>query len=276
MHLITVIVITYNSSKTVIETLESIKNQTYVDIELIVTDDCSMDDTVDKVEHWIKVNKDRFSEYKLITAEKNTGVTGNLARGIAAAHGSYYKSIAGDDILRSNAIEVFSNYITERVIYQAQVASFYENDAAKVYMSETDEFNRINKSFLKMNQKQQYIKLLKGNVVHAVGIGLIKIEDYKSVGGVEERYPWIEDYPLWVKFSEAGYAFREIKDTLIDYRVSSGSISHEKPMGYFLDEAKFYTDYRFGALIKSGFYLYAISRWIKYSLKKINIHLRRR
>ncbi|MDR0890977.1 MAG: glycosyltransferase [Endomicrobium sp.] len=50
--LVSVCVITYNSSKYVLETLESIKTQTYQNIELIVSDDCSTDDTVEVCENY--------------------------------------------------------------------------------------------------------------------------------------------------------------------------------------------------------------------------------
>ncbi|NJW55213.1 glycosyltransferase, partial [Salinimicrobium oceani] len=43
--LVSVVVVTYNSSEFIIDTLESIKNQTYPNIELIISDDCSGDDT---------------------------------------------------------------------------------------------------------------------------------------------------------------------------------------------------------------------------------------
>ena len=45
--LVSVVIITYNSEKTIIETLESIKNQTYKNIELIISDDFSKDNTVE-------------------------------------------------------------------------------------------------------------------------------------------------------------------------------------------------------------------------------------
>ena len=54
------VVVTYNSSATVLETLDSIKNQTYKNIELIITDDFSKDDTVALCQSWVDTNKERF------------------------------------------------------------------------------------------------------------------------------------------------------------------------------------------------------------------------
>ena len=69
--LVSVTVITYNSSKTVLETLDSIKAQTYQNLELIVSDDCSTDDTVELCRNWIEQNKERFVRTELLTVEKN-------------------------------------------------------------------------------------------------------------------------------------------------------------------------------------------------------------
>ena len=72
--LVSVPVITYNSSKTVLETLDSIYNQTYQNLELIVSDDCSTDNTVGICREWIEAHKKRFVRTELLTVEKNTGV----------------------------------------------------------------------------------------------------------------------------------------------------------------------------------------------------------
>ena len=58
--LVSIIVITYNSAKYVLETLESAKNQTYQNIELIISDDCSIDNTVDICTRWLNENKDEI------------------------------------------------------------------------------------------------------------------------------------------------------------------------------------------------------------------------
>lgn len=79
-HLVSIPVITYNSAKTVIETLDSIKAQTYPNIELIISDDCSTDDTVQLCREWIEKNGERFERTELISVTKNTGVSGNNNR----------------------------------------------------------------------------------------------------------------------------------------------------------------------------------------------------
>jgi alpha-1,3-rhamnosyltransferase len=102
--LVSIIVVTYNSSEYVIETLESAKKQSYRNIELIITDDCSPDNTVEICRDWIEQNKERFVNAELISVEKNTGIAANCNRGIAKTKGEWIKLIAGDDLLCESCI----------------------------------------------------------------------------------------------------------------------------------------------------------------------------
>ena len=73
MNLVSVVVVVYNSSETVVETLDTILKQTYRNIELIVTDDCSTDDTVKIVKSWMIENHKRFARCGIVKNKKNFG-----------------------------------------------------------------------------------------------------------------------------------------------------------------------------------------------------------
>src|SRR5947209_20083704 len=104
LPLVSVIVITYNSASTVLETLISIKQQTLQNIELIITDDCSYDTTVEVCLNWLNLNRERFVNVTILKADKNTGVAANCNRGLKASTGQWIKFIAGDDILLTDCL----------------------------------------------------------------------------------------------------------------------------------------------------------------------------
>jgi alpha-1,3-rhamnosyltransferase len=68
--LVSIVVVTYNSSKSVLDTLESVKAQTYQNIEIIITDDCSTDNTVEICRHWIE----QYNTIQYNTIQYNTTI----------------------------------------------------------------------------------------------------------------------------------------------------------------------------------------------------------
>lgn len=103
--LVSVIVIAYQSSKFILETLESIKSQTWESVELIISDDGSADQTVPICLRWLSENKERFVSTTLLTVPHNTGIPANCERGFQPAKGEWIKFIAADDALLENCIE---------------------------------------------------------------------------------------------------------------------------------------------------------------------------
>ena len=103
--LVSVPVITYNSSEYIIDGLESIKAQTYKNIELIISDDCSTDNTVELCRDWLENNKDYFVRVELVTTDKNTGVAGNCNRSVKACRGEWIRGLSGDDKFLPNTIQ---------------------------------------------------------------------------------------------------------------------------------------------------------------------------
>lgn len=86
----TFVTITYNHEKYIIEHLESIKYQIEnfskgKQVNLVISDDGSMDNTMLYAQQWIERNKYLFSEVELLTSEKNQGIIKNYLRATAAA-----------------------------------------------------------------------------------------------------------------------------------------------------------------------------------------------
>ena len=85
--LVSVIIVSYNSADTILDTLESIKAQSYTDIELIISDDGSKDKTIEISENWLKLNGHCFSSSKLLTVKSNTGISANCKKCVEIASG---------------------------------------------------------------------------------------------------------------------------------------------------------------------------------------------
>ena len=91
------IVITHNFENFVCDCLNSIKNQTYKNFEIIAVDDASKDNTAEKIKEFIDDNFD--VEIKFIQNEKNLGQLGSFLTGLEHAEGQFVCQIDGDDIL---------------------------------------------------------------------------------------------------------------------------------------------------------------------------------
>lgn len=95
LPLVSAIVVNYNQSHFALETLESIRTQTYPNVELIVVDDCSTDDSVRVISKWLTKHR---ADATFIRHQKNMGVCRTLNDGIAQAHGEYISETAADDV----------------------------------------------------------------------------------------------------------------------------------------------------------------------------------
>ena len=96
---------TYNSARWIEGLLNCAKNQTYPNLELIISDDCSTDNTVQLVRDWIALNGERFSRCVLVSTTHNLGYAGNKANAEKQCQGDYIKSIDSDDLIDNTFIE---------------------------------------------------------------------------------------------------------------------------------------------------------------------------
>ena len=217
--LVSVVVVAYNSASTVLETLDSIKQQTYDRIELIVSDDCSKDDTVAVCQKWLEESGQRFARFELITVENNTGVCANFNRAIAATKGEWIKIIAGDDILFDNCINDYVTFVKEQP--NAKWASSYIRKYDTFFKEESCVGRQlvINNAFYKLTVKDQLLVMAKRCVLYAPAM-FYNTEMLKGIGGFDESYV-AEDYPFYIKALEQGYKCYFMPIETVGYRIHS-------------------------------------------------------
>lgn len=267
MKLVSVIVLAYRSAETIIETLDSIKNQTYPDIELIVTDDCSPDNTVQVVQEWIAENEGTLAAIKLVTSEKNTGLPANINRGLKVAEGVYYKGIAGDDYMTADAIESYVRFCEENpgVFPVAKVRLFNDRNPDATYMDVQGYCDRCYE-FAKMGYWEQYRLLLIQNRIVAPSATFYTMDFIREAGGYDESYRWFEDYPMNLAAMHAGYRFGLLDKQLVWYRMSDKSVTASGLSRLKKEEMKLFFKRKFWYMWQNGMGWEAVKQcksWVK-------------
>lgn len=107
--LVSVLIPTYNCSNTIIKALDSVKNQTYKNLEIIIIDDFSSDNTLDIVNEYQSNNS--FLSIKIITKKENFGPAHSRNIGIIEAKGKYIALLDSDDFFENNKLEVQIGYL---------------------------------------------------------------------------------------------------------------------------------------------------------------------
>lgn len=98
---VSVMVPTYNHRQFISECLDSILNQNYPNLEIVVADDASTDGSQEIIKEY---EKKYPAIFKVILAEKNTGVTINCNRAFFACTGKYIAFTSGDDVMESGKL----------------------------------------------------------------------------------------------------------------------------------------------------------------------------
>lgn len=249
---VTVSVLTYNSTATVLETLESIKRQTYPNIILQICDDHSIDKTLKICNEWIAENRERFVDVKIATSCMNYGVAYNSNRSIDLCETTWMKEIASDDILEDNCIETFMVNVDKfpEVAVVFSKVSFFGINQKKV-----KDFAKfpIYDFFTWTPEKQLNFLVLNRNCIPAASafynVSLLRKMKIRN----DERIPSLEDWPKWINYLRKGGKFGFVDEALVRYRVGGGaSTAPSLRYKYLFSQIKFDLLYRVPSYIQGG------------------------
>lgn len=196
----------YNYASVVGEALESVANQSLQDLELVVVDDASTDESLAVVSAWIENHKERFCRVTILSNYVNSGLGMTRNRAIAETTSLYVLPLDADNKLAANCVEELLNTLEK-------------SPAALAYPL----IQHFGDSLAQMGYHKWHPMLFAcHNYVDAMA--MLNKSAWSDVGGYEaERSGW-EDYDFCCKLAEAGYWGLRVPSAKAFYRVHRNSM----------------------------------------------------
>ncbi len=212
-ELISVILPAYNRAQLIEAAVLSVLAQTYKDLELIIVDDSSGDNT-SEICHAL-AEKDR--RIKIITNSNNCGALKSRSVAAEAAKGEWVAFIDADDRWEPEKLEKQLKLRDETGCDLVYTASAFVNAAGKRY-------NWV----MHVPLEVDYRRLLKQNVISNSSVLTRKKEYIKYLPSKDISNRMHEDFACWLCMLRDGHTARGIDEPLITYRLSKGSRASNK------------------------------------------------
>jgi alpha-1,3-rhamnosyltransferase len=217
--LVSVCVPVYNHEKFVEECIRSIIDQDYKNIELIVIDDGSTDDSVEVIKQMISACEGRFVRFEFIT-RPNKGACATLNEAIAWSRGEFFAGIASDDA-----------WYPQKTSAQVQLLRELGANVAAV-SSELQPIDDLGNVVGKVNRPQHVgyksglEDVLCGRSRMQAPTAIIRMSALRDMGGYNETLA-VEDLDMWLKLTSRGYELFLSPQVLGKYRIHGANV-HKK------------------------------------------------
>ena len=218
--LVSIICLAFNHEKFVVETLDSVVQQNYQPIELIIVDDCSTDNTKLVINNWLSTHP----EVQFIVNEINKGNTRSFNNALKFAKGEYIIDLAADDLIVPNGVQLQINAFQNSKFKNLGVV--YGN--AEI-INEDGSFNSF---YFPVNENGKVIaKRATGDIYSSVlstgdsicsVSALIKKSVFDFLEGYDETLDY-EDLDSWIRASRE-YEFDFIDKVLVKKRTVTNSL----------------------------------------------------
>jgi|WetSurMetagenome_2_1015567.scaffolds.fasta_scaffold22045_2 glycosyltransferase involved in cell wall biosynthesis len=227
--LVSICIPTYNREKTILDALNCALNQTYQNIEILISEDHSSDHTA------ALVKKIKDPRIKLVVQKKNLGMIPNWNFCIQRAKGEYIKFLHSDDLIDPTCVEKEFNYFlkNEDVSLVTCKRKFIDDHDKLLY---TMQFANKN---TKENGREYGHKLLttiRENRIGEPSAVMFRKVDAIKAGLFDQRFSQLADFEFWLRlhlFGNIGY----INESLCSFRMHQGSNTTAAIKdGRFIDE----------------------------------------
>jgi glycosyltransferase involved in cell wall biosynthesis len=211
--LVTVICTCYNHERFLKECLDSVFNQTYPFIEVIIIDDASKDSSRAVIESYLRQKPDAIRIFN----DTNQGICASFNKAFALAKGKYIIDLATDDIMETDKIEKQVNFFENLddsygVVFTNALHIDENSNPIGVHLKPSD----------KIPQGDIYKEVIRKFFLPSASLTVRKsvLED---LGGYDESLSY-EDFDFWVR-SSRNYKYGFLNEPLIRHRKLKGSLS---------------------------------------------------
>ncbi|MDT0593753.1 WecB/TagA/CpsF family glycosyltransferase [Glaciecola petra] len=189
MTCVSVIVNTYNGSNTVEETLNSITSQTFTDIEIIIWDDCSTDNTKDVIS---RIEDDRITLYQ---SDTNIGLGASRKAALRKAKGDWVAYLDQDDLWAPTHLEKIINKskLGEYSFIYARTLRFYDSGDYIEY-DHRHEYEPLPEGDI-------FLELFKNSCFIAIGSAVFKRKELLAIDDVPEQISACPDYYFYLRLA---------------------------------------------------------------------------
>jgi teichuronic acid biosynthesis glycosyltransferase TuaG len=212
-NLVSIIVPVFNAEKYIEATMDSVRDQTYANWELLLVEDCGQDGCREIINKYIKDTDDE--RIRLICQPANKGAAKARNRALSEASGRYIAYVDADDLWEKNKLE-------------KQLAFMKEKNASFSFTGYefADEDGRGTGKVVRVPEKMKYKDALKNTTIFTstvmfdtekISRDMLEMPDIKS-----------EDTALWWKVLREGYTAYGLDENLVRYRRVGKSLSSNK------------------------------------------------
>lgn len=208
--LVSIVIPCYNHEKYVQDTIRSVIDQSYDNIELIIIDDGSKDSSVEKIQQMLYECQNRFTRFEF-RSRANKGLSATLNEAIEWSKGKYFSAIASDDLMLKDKTSTQVRVLEKN---NEVVALF----GSVNYINENNVVQQINT----LEEKEYpFDKIILNECHFYAPTQMLKMEILRKVGGYNEEIR-VEDWYMWLKMAENGKVLC-IPDKLAIYRIHSAN-----------------------------------------------------
>lgn len=261
--LVTVVVPCYNHERFVQECIQSIIDQEYRNIELIIIDDGSKDDSVRKIQELLPACQSRFERCEF-RARPNKGLSATLNEALELTHGKYFSPIASDDVL-------YPDKLTKQVAFLESepecLAVFGGMEAINEFSVRIGIWNKC-----KCREIYHFDDVFLRNADTPAPSALLRTQQIKDVGGYNEKYLAEDFYMLFKLLNNGGYV-ANIGQIVVKYRRHDSNFTKNtdkmwEAVSQIMDDYKDHQKYKIALAVAM---LFQAVRVGKYSGSKIEM-----